>query len=75
MKKIHDGVVLCDALAVEVLPNRTCQLMLCLTSRFLFSCYCRRKEPDAPRLCEDPGTVVTGVGGRCGEVVLAAVSM
>lgn len=47
--------------------------MLGLTSRFFFPCDCRRKEPDAPRLCQDPGAVVARVGGGCGEVVFAAV--
>lgn len=75
MEEIDNGVVLGDTLAVEMLPNRACQLVLHLTSKFLFPCYRRRKEPDAPGLCQDPGTVVTRVGGGCGEVVFAAVTV
>lgn len=73
--EIHDGIVLLDSLAAEVLPHRVCQLALGLAPEGLLSCQCRGVEADAARFRQDPGAVVACVGGRGREVVLAAVPM
>lgn len=48
--KIHDGIVLLDSLAAEVLPHRICELAFRLAPEGLLSCQCRGVEANTARL-------------------------
>jgi hypothetical protein len=58
-----------------VLPHDIGQLVLGLPPKLFAPCDCRRVEPNAPWLGEDPFVVIADEGGRCLEAVRATVGV
>lgn len=75
MYQVDNNVVLLDADAVEMLPDRECELFLRLALLPLPTGHRGRLEADAPRTLEDEVVVGLGERGRCVEVIFAAVGV
>lgn len=73
--QVDDNVVLLDADAVEVLPDRERELLLRLPLLPLPTGHRGRLEADAPRPLEDEVVVGLGEGGGRVEVIFAAVGV
>lgn len=71
--EVNNDIVLLDPYAIEVLPYGQCQSVFALSFEPLLAEHCRRMQPEARRLRENPFVICAREGYRCIYVVLSTV--